>query len=80
MSPWIQMSLSPSGWLRQERDNDIDYSVWEDLQEIPDSKVHGAIMGPIWGRQDPGGPHVDPMNFVIWDITDTVWGKKQLGS
>ena len=23
-------------------------------------------MGPIWGRQDPGGPHVDPMNFVIW--------------
>ena len=32
----------------------------------PDSKVHGANMGPIWGRQDPGGPHVDPMNFVIW--------------
>ena len=23
-------------------------------------------MGPIWGRQDPGGPHVAPMNFVIW--------------
>ena len=23
---------------------------------IPDSKVHGANMGPIWGRQDPGGP------------------------
>ena len=22
---------------------------------IPDSKVHGAIMGPIWGRQDPDG-------------------------
>ena len=22
-------------------------------------------MGPIWGRQDPGGPHVDPMNFAI---------------
>ena len=32
----------------------------------PDSKVHGANMGPIWGRQDPGGPHVGPMNFVIW--------------
>ena len=29
--------------------------------DIPDtfcSKVHGANMGPIWGRQDPGGPHV----------------------
>ena len=24
---------------------------------FPDSKVHGANMGPIWGRQDPGGPH-----------------------
>ena len=35
---------------------------------FPDSKVHGAKMGPIWGRQDPGGPHVDPMNFAIWVI------------
>ena len=24
-------------------------------------------MGPIWGRQDAGGPHVGPMNFVIWE-------------
>ena len=30
-----------------------------------DSKVHGTNMGPIWGRQDPGGPHVGPMNFAI---------------
>ena len=34
----------------------------------PDSKVHGVNMGPIWGRQDPGGPHVDPMNFAIWAV------------
>ena len=34
----------------------------------PDSKVHGANMGPIWGRQDPGGPHVGPMNLAIWDL------------
>ena len=33
----------------------------------PNSKVHGDNMGPIWGRQDPGGPHVGPMNFAIWD-------------
>ena len=32
---------------------------------IPDSKVHGANMGSICGRQDPGGPHVDPMNHSI---------------
>ena len=34
--------------------------------DYADSKVHGAKMGPIWDRQDPGGPHVGPMNFVIW--------------
>ena len=32
----------------------------------PDGKVHGAYMGPIWDRQDPGGPHVGLMNFAIW--------------
>ena len=32
----------------------------------PDSKLHVANMGPIWDRQDPGGPHVGPMNFTIW--------------
>ena len=31
-----------------------------------DSKVHGANMGPIWGRQDPIGSHFGPMNFAIW--------------
>ena len=30
-----------------------------------DIKVHGANMGPIRGRQDPGGPPVGPMNFAI---------------
>ena len=38
------------------------------LYNDPDSKVHGAYMGPIWGRQDPGGPHVGPMNFDIWGV------------
>ena len=33
---------------------------------FPDSKVHGANMGPISGRQGPGGPHVGPKNFAIW--------------
>ena len=36
--------------------------------EIPDSKVHEVNMGPIWGRQDPGGSHVGPMNLAIWDV------------
>ena len=38
----------------------------------PNSKVHGANMGPIWGRQDPGGPHVGPMNFAIWVYAKSV--------
>ena len=39
----------------------------EGLKQIfPDSKVHGANMGTIWGRQGPGGPHIGPMDFAIW--------------
>ena len=32
---------------------------------IPDSKVHVANMGPIGGRQVPGGPRVSPINLAI---------------
>ena len=42
---------------------------------FPDSKVHGANMGPIWGLQDPSGPHVGPMNFAIWDGAIRLWAK-----
>ena len=31
----------------------------------PESKVHEAYMGPTWGRQDPGGSHVGPVNLAI---------------
>ena len=37
-----------------------------DGQNYPDNKIHGANMGLTWGRQDPGGPRVGPMNFAIW--------------
>ena len=33
-------------------------------KNYPDSKVLGANMGPIWGRQDPGGPHVGPWTLL----------------
>ena len=45
---------------------DLFTRVFFDNSGYPDSNVHGANMGPIWGRQDPGGPHVGPMNFAIW--------------
>ena len=31
----------------------------------PDSKDHGANMGPTWVLSVPGGPHVSPMNLAI---------------
>ena len=37
------------------------------LTRIPDSKVHGANMGPTWVLAAPDGPHVGPMNLVIRD-------------
>ena len=46
-----------------QEDVSLKHSEW---YRYPDHKVHGANMGPIWGRHDPGGPHVGPMNFVIW--------------
>ena len=43
--------------------------------DIPDNKVHGANMGPTWGRQDPGGLHVGPMNLAIWDLIVSLPGQ-----
>ena len=43
------------------------------VKPLPDSKVHGSSMGPIWGRKNPGGPHVGPMNFAIWDYVNQCW-------
>ena len=45
-------------------------SIWKRDKHIddPDSKVHVANMGPIWGRQDPGGPHVGPMNLLSGEL------------
>ena len=35
------------------------------FEVIPDSKVHGANMGPTWVLSAPAGPHVGPMNLAI---------------
>ena len=48
--------------------NVLPYSTHITLSNnTPNSKVHGANMRPIWGRQDPGGLYVGPMNFAIRD-------------
>ena len=33
---------------------------------IPDSKVHGANMGPTWVLSATDGPHAGPMNLALW--------------
>ena len=48
------------------------YMAFTTAVHYPDSKVHGANMGPIWGRQDPGGPHIGPINFAIWVTNSAV--------
>ena len=46
--------------------------LWAVSINNPDSKVHRANMGPIWGQQDPDGPHVGPMKFAIWEGLTTL--------
>ena len=40
--------------------------------DAPDSKVHGANMGPTWVLPAPDGPHVGPMNLVVRGIYASV--------
>ena len=47
----------------------LQWILWQDccVTNTPDSKVHGANMGPTWGRQDPGVPHVGHVKLAVWD-------------
>ena len=38
------------------------------LRIIPDSKVHGANIGPTWVLSARDGPHVGPVNLAIGDV------------
>ena len=65
--PWH--APRPAGWghhqkFRNQHSANLS-SIWY-IMTFPDSKVHGTNIGPIRGRQDPGGPHVGPINFAIW--------------
>ena len=45
------------------------YHTYHDLGYNPDTKVHGANMGPIRVLSAPDGPHVGPMNLAIREMT-----------
>ena len=58
----------------------IEIMVWQRTDDepfsgpmIPDSKVHGANIGPTWVLSAPDGPHVGPMNLAIRDAL-VYWG------
>ena len=50
----------------------LPYHQWGSValaKDHPDSKVHGANMGPIWILSVPEGPHVGPLNLAIWAVS-----------
>ena len=50
-----------------------NYATMSFVYQCPASKVYGANIGPTWGREDPGGPHVGSVNFVIWVLMPSHW-------
>ena len=60
-----------------ERDINAEALAWQQMSEVgpfndqfmqhttPDSKVHGANMGPTWVLSAPNGPHVGPTSLAI---------------
>ena len=39
------------------------------FRNIPDSKVHGANLGPNWVLSAPDGPHIGPMNLAPRELS-----------
>ena len=64
LTPMGFFCLNTSTYLFRFFQNHVDPTIMN-----PVSKVHGTNMGSIWGREDPGGPHVGPMNFAIWEVS-----------
>ena len=64
----VQLTAYITDDILNSADEEMTFIHFTDKYNIPDSKIHGANVGPTWGRQDPGGPHVGPMNHAIWDV------------
>ena len=61
-----------SSWVTQIRYSREAIHSFYFLRAIPDTKVHGANMGPTWVLSAPDGPHVGPMNHAIRDISSNI--------
>ena len=61
----IQCRIQYSPWELKLEQLDLHFEDTPLPHDYTDRKVHAANMGPIWGRQDTGGPNVCPMNSAI---------------
>ena len=68
----IQIQQKSIPWILNELgDPKFELSAFDLLHNQisnPDSKVHGANMGPIWVLLAPKGPNVGHMNLDIWEV------------
>ena len=55
-------TASPTTWDWFQIHN---YRYRHNIWDAPNSKVHGANIGPTWALSAPDGPHVGPMNLPI---------------
>ena len=67
---WCHIGAMPSlltwNWLHDIRQTDRQTYTRTYMECLyPDSKVHGANMGPTWVLSAPDGPHVGPMNLAM---------------
>ena len=64
-----KLSVNWKYWLNHDVGIENWFSMWRPiLAPYPDSKVHGANMGPTWVLSAPGRPHAGPINLAIRDI------------
>ena len=63
--PPVQIYLPLTICIEHSPTNYIVLTTYNVAQIHPDSKVHGANMGPTWVLSAPDGPHVGPMNLAI---------------
>ena len=77
-SPILTSRKREAGSIRRFPLTFICLIYWVRTWMYPAIKVYGANMGPVWARQDPGGPHVGPVNFAIWVAVERVMREPQL--
>ena len=58
-------------WRQSCNHDNFQFSV--NGESLPDSKVHGANMGPTWVLSAPDGPHMGPMDLAIRAVFFLPW-------